>query len=267
MHSLTKFWGAYRLIFRLSMAIPMSIMYGHNLVSLDDPIIVAAEEFNTMALTLFQPGFTLITVLPFLRHIPSWIPGAVAQKMAKQTKKLADMLRLSPLEIVRKQLVSTFKLHGYLAWYWTTTQKEGTALPSLVTQYIDGEHGDKGDEEIIGSLAFAAYSGAYSSCRNLEIMKRSWSYFCHRCSRYDNICNVNTLLPSGYPPWGPNKSTKRARFHHWNGSPSRIWGSPDIALHRSYISRVDALEASRYARDTPPGYWRWHLSRIFYSER
>ena len=88
------------------MSIPMSIMYGHDLEWLDDPFIVAAEESAIMALKLLQPGYTLINVLPFLQHIPPWFPGAVAQRMAKETKKLADMLRLSPMETVKKQLVS-----------------------------------------------------------------------------------------------------------------------------------------------------------------
>ncbi|KJA22841.1 hypothetical protein HYPSUDRAFT_66808 [Hypholoma sublateritium FD-334 SS-4] len=126
----------------LSMSIPMSIMYGHDLKSLDDPFIVAAEESAIMGLKLLQPGYTLINVLPFLRYIPPWFPGAVAQRMAKETKKMADMLRLSPMETVKNQL------------------KEGTALPSMIAKYIEGESGYKEDEDVVGGLAFTVYSGA-----------------------------------------------------------------------------------------------------------
>ena len=101
-------FGTYRLI-RLSMSIPMSIMYGHDLESLDDPFIVTAEEMMTMGLKLIQPGYTLINILPFLRHIPSWIPGAISQRMVKEVHKMSDVLEFSPLETMRKQLVSTFQ--------------------------------------------------------------------------------------------------------------------------------------------------------------
>lgn len=81
----------------------MAMMYGHNLESLDDPFIVAADENATMAFRLLQPGFTLISVFHFLQYIPPWSPGAIAQRMAKETKRLTDMLRLNPLESVKKQ--------------------------------------------------------------------------------------------------------------------------------------------------------------------
>lgn len=91
------------------MSIPMSIMYGHNLESLDDPFIVAAEEQSTMAIRLVQPGYTLINILPFLGYIPWWFPGATTQKMIKKVKGLSDMLRISPMETVKRQLVSISK--------------------------------------------------------------------------------------------------------------------------------------------------------------
>ena len=106
------------IIARLSMSVPMSILYGHNLESLNDPLIVASEKSNTIILKLLQPGYTLINTLPFLQHIPSWIPGAITQRMAKESKKMTEMLKLNPLETVKKQMVSTFisglrkKWHG-----------------------------------------------------------------------------------------------------------------------------------------------------------
>ncbi len=62
----------------------------------------------TMGLKLIQPGYTLINILPFLRHIPSWISGAISQRMAEEVHKMSNMLQFSPLETMKKQLVSTF---------------------------------------------------------------------------------------------------------------------------------------------------------------
>ncbi len=43
-------------------------------------------------------------------------------------------------------------------------QKEGKASQSVIIQYINArEHEDKEDEEILGSLAFTVYTGAYLS--------------------------------------------------------------------------------------------------------
>ena len=82
------------------------MMYGHNLESLDDPFVVAADESVIMAFRLLQPGYTLISIFPLLQYIPAWFPGAISQRMVKETKRLTDFLRSQPLQNVKKQLVS-----------------------------------------------------------------------------------------------------------------------------------------------------------------
>lgn len=81
-------------------------MYGYAPESLDDPIIHIADEGATLAASLIEPGGTLINVLPILRYIPSWVPGASAQKIAKKVKWLTEEMKRIPMEHVSAAMVS-----------------------------------------------------------------------------------------------------------------------------------------------------------------
>jgi hypothetical protein len=78
----------------------MLMMYGYAPESLDDPIIHLADEAATLAATLLQPGGTLINVLPFLRHVPSWVPGATGKKIAEKVRRLTVDTKRIPMEHV-----------------------------------------------------------------------------------------------------------------------------------------------------------------------
>ena len=68
----------------------MLMMYGYAPESLDDPVIHIADEGTTLGASLVEPGSTFINVLPILRHIPSWVPGATAKKIAEKVRRLTE---------------------------------------------------------------------------------------------------------------------------------------------------------------------------------
>jgi hypothetical protein len=84
----------------------MLMMYGYAPESLDDPIIHLADEAATLAATLLQPGGTLINVLPILRHVPSWVPGATGKKIAEKVRRLTVDTKRIPMEHVIASMVS-----------------------------------------------------------------------------------------------------------------------------------------------------------------
>ena len=83
------------------------MMYGYAPESLDDPIIHIADEGARLGTSLIEPGGTLINVLPILRHIPSWVPGATAIKTAERARLLAEEMKRIPMEHISAAIVSS----------------------------------------------------------------------------------------------------------------------------------------------------------------
>ena len=50
-------------------------------------------------------GMYLVDILPFLRYVPSWVPGATFQKEAIVYRRLQEDLRLVPYEETIKNIV------------------------------------------------------------------------------------------------------------------------------------------------------------------
>ena len=82
------------------------MMYGFAPASLEVPIIHIADEGIQLGASLLEPGGTFINILPFLRHIPAWLPGATAKKMAVRARALAEEMKRIPMDRVRAAMVS-----------------------------------------------------------------------------------------------------------------------------------------------------------------
>ncbi len=82
------------------------MMYGYVLETLDDPIIHVADEATRLVATLLEPGGTLVNILPVLRHIPFWVPGATGMKKAEQVRQLTEEMLRIPMEHVKAAFVN-----------------------------------------------------------------------------------------------------------------------------------------------------------------
>lgn len=51
-------------------------MYGYSVQSLSDSVVAVTSKANAIGIALILPGSTLISVVPLLKYIPSWIPVA-----------------------------------------------------------------------------------------------------------------------------------------------------------------------------------------------
>ncbi len=83
----------------------MLMMYGFAPASLEDPIIHIADEGIQLGASLMEPGGTFINILPFLRYIPAWLPGATAKKTAIRARALTEEVKHVPLDRVRAATV------------------------------------------------------------------------------------------------------------------------------------------------------------------
>ena len=90
---------------RLSVGIPMSTMYGYEVKSIDDPCIAAADQSIVLGAHLGLPGSSIANVIPFLRHIPAWLPRPSSLDVADEVRRLTHEMQRIPMEYVKKGMV------------------------------------------------------------------------------------------------------------------------------------------------------------------
>ncbi|TCD70017.1 hypothetical protein EIP91_005268 [Steccherinum ochraceum] len=80
------------------------IVYGRKVNSLDDEFVKLVEKSLEGANKSAAPGANLVELLPFLRHIPGWLPGGTAQSLAQEYRPAVESMVKSPLAAVRKAM-------------------------------------------------------------------------------------------------------------------------------------------------------------------
>lgn len=83
----------------------MSIAYGIDIQPEDDPYVKASEQGVHPLAAAAVPGAFLVDMLPALKHVPEWVPGAGFQKKAKEWAKLAMTMIDMPFEASKKRIV------------------------------------------------------------------------------------------------------------------------------------------------------------------
>ncbi|KZO94968.1 cytochrome P450 [Calocera viscosa TUFC12733] len=118
----------------------MRISYGYELEQEDDPLLRMAnramESFNAAC----YPGRWIVDTLPFLKHVPEWVPGAGFQKTARVWRERAEHLFNDPFNLVKDRM------------------RAGIALPSMTAQLLETRKPNT-DEEHIKNAVGALYGG------------------------------------------------------------------------------------------------------------
>ena len=107
----------------------MKIGYGIAVQESDDPYISTAEEaFNGFA-EAGIPGAFLVDLLPILKYVPSWFPGASFQKKAAHWREAINTMAEKPFRHVQDQLVQVYFLRAHGAFNNDSTEKwQGYAI-------------------------------------------------------------------------------------------------------------------------------------------
>ncbi|KAH8104105.1 cytochrome P450 [Cristinia sonorae] len=122
----------------------MKVTYGIDVKEENDPFIFHAEQtiaaFNTAA----RPGRYLVDLMPVLKYIPSWFPGARFQKDALYAKDMSQKMVNNPFIVVKER------------------EHSGDAEPCVVARLLDevpdGPRREE-EEDIIRKAAGIAYAG------------------------------------------------------------------------------------------------------------
>lgn len=76
----------------------MTLAYGTPVQKEKDPIIkMAADALHTVGVAAV-PGAFLVDIIPALKYVPGWVPGAGFQNLAKEFRKLQVKYRNQPYE-------------------------------------------------------------------------------------------------------------------------------------------------------------------------
>ncbi|KAF8957568.1 cytochrome P450 [Flammula alnicola] len=128
-----------------SVSIPLSMMYGYEVQSVDDPCVEAADESVNLTAQLLVPGGSFVNIFPFLRHVPQWFPGATSQKTAARVRMLTQHMMSIPLNRLKKRMV------------------DGTAPQSLVSDFLERKAtvgASEKEEFAINNVAWTVYGAA-----------------------------------------------------------------------------------------------------------
>ncbi|KAJ7084813.1 cytochrome P450 [Mycena belliarum] len=101
------------------------IAYGSFTDAEGELLINLAHELALLTDQAVEPGRWLVDSFPFLRHIPSWFPGASFQKWAQYARVRNTATLHLPVQLVKKKMVRSFE-----------NQVAGTATTSFTSKLI-----------------------------------------------------------------------------------------------------------------------------------
>ncbi|KAL3450266.1 putative cytochrome P450 oxidoreductase OrdA-like protein [Aspergillus insuetus] len=101
---------------KLAGAVILKIAYGYSIdYQGQDPLVDIAEESVEQFSLAVQPGKWLVDLLPILRYIPAWVPGAGFQRTAERFRKHSNALADVPFKFVKKRMEEPgFETSSYL---------------------------------------------------------------------------------------------------------------------------------------------------------
>ncbi|EPS94406.1 hypothetical protein FOMPIDRAFT_62440 [Fomitopsis schrenkii] len=100
-------------------ALIVESLYGHRITSLDDPCMMLMDSAAEATTATGTTGGTLADMLPPLKHIPAWMPGAGFKRAALKTRELVWQAHHLPYRMTREAMAS------------------GNAQPSFVTNLVE----------------------------------------------------------------------------------------------------------------------------------
>ncbi|KAI0919557.1 hypothetical protein AcV5_001591 [Taiwanofungus camphoratus] len=119
----------------------LSVTYGLAVDTAEDEYISHAEDTMLMIGRSTVPGAFICDFLPFLKHLPSWVPF---QREARKGKEMIERLVTKPFEHVKQQM------------------EAGKALPSLTQHLLSSEEQVFNLEHRVKWTAGAMYGGMSS---------------------------------------------------------------------------------------------------------
>jgi cytochrome P450 len=137
----------------------MSLVYGYDLKG-NDKIVEAPLQLTKILGGFVLPGAALLTYLPFLRHVPSWVPWLSYEPLAQKGREVGRRVMNEPIDFVKNVM------------------QDGTAVPSLAREQLLEVESLNGPEyhaqenvvkQVLGSMYQAGVDTTVSSMSSLFV--------------------------------------------------------------------------------------------------
>ena len=144
----------------------LRVVYGIKAASPKDEYITLAEASVHIMDKAYTPGKYLVEALPFLKHVPSWFPGAQFKRDAAAWKLIIAATRNKLFDATLDFMVSWLTVqHESPLIHCLSWQRRGNAQPSIVSAMVDqsrakGEWSVDNDEHA-RDVSGIAYLGKY----------------------------------------------------------------------------------------------------------
>jgi hypothetical protein len=139
----------------------ISMTYSINVRPYNDPYVKIAEEAVEAIAELLIPGAFLVDIIPILKYVPEWFPGARFQSKATVMRKHAANIRNTTFAATEELMVCDFL--AFLLDDAMRFQASGDYDPSFITEVLlkDIQYSDTPDQDInrLKDVAVMAYLG------------------------------------------------------------------------------------------------------------
>ncbi|EGO28627.1 hypothetical protein SERLADRAFT_406107 [Serpula lacrymans var. lacrymans S7.9] len=81
----------------------MQITYGHTVESIDDQYVKLADDALNASIDYGSAGSEIVDLIPVLKYLPKWMPGAGFKRRAAVVRKLVRAMMETPFEMVKKK--------------------------------------------------------------------------------------------------------------------------------------------------------------------
>jgi hypothetical protein len=85
----------------------ISTTYSISVRPYNDPYVASAEESNTALIELVIAGAFLVDILPILKYVPDWFPGAKFKRKAAILRAHSEKMRNATFAATKKLMVFT----------------------------------------------------------------------------------------------------------------------------------------------------------------
>ena len=157
--------GLCPFFFRISLvgSTTISMTYSIKVHPYNDPYIKIAEEALRAGAELLIPGAFLVDIIPILKYVPEWFPGAKFQTKAAMMRKHAARIRNNTFAATEELMVYDSPLLSYsYLMIRIRSQASNDYDPSFVTEALrEIQYSDTPDKDInmLKDVAVQAYLG------------------------------------------------------------------------------------------------------------
>ncbi|KAF7324281.1 O-methylsterigmatocystin oxidoreductase [Mycena sanguinolenta] len=116
----------------------MAIVYGYEVQPTNDRFVALAENAANKLSEAVLPGSVVVNTFPFLRYLPSWMPGAGFQRYAAECREVTKEMQKVPFNFVKQNM------------------RDGVDSTSVVAKLLEANRYDDVAIQAVAAMAYAA---------------------------------------------------------------------------------------------------------------